>query len=317
MAKFLPLVGLEPAAWLTTAGKAVGIAGTGAALIWLLVLITRGRVLPGPRGAWIAGALVCAGVYGLDAAGTFTGDGPSKLIGPPAQLPVVVTLTVGVLLAAGIRLRDIGLRTPSRTPLSAAPATLVGFVALGVIELVPVWNLGVSMLGVPQLTGISQAEAAGTPDAASLTVGIFWSSVVEEFIITGAVVALLAAARRPLGEILLVSALMRAIPHLYTGVPLTVAAFVLGLAFAAMVYRHGQVLPLIAAHFLFDVTSGPPLITVVPPVLELKAYQWLTALVIALVGWLVLAVRYPARPRFRTARPADRAPQAAETADAV
>lgn len=85
------------------------------------------------------------------------------------------------------------------------------------------------------------------------------SPFLEEFVLTGAVVTLLLAARRPSWEIYTVAALGRLLPHGYFGMH-ALGSLVISLATVWPYRRSGRLTWLIAAHVTHNLTAafGPP-----------------------------------------------------------
>ncbi|MEU0649194.1 CPBP family intramembrane glutamic endopeptidase [Streptomyces umbrinus] len=286
---FLQLSGAEvPGAGprLEEIGRLVGLAGAAA---WLLGLIlTR----PRPHGTgWplrkvtvLVGSLA---VIMADEAGEFTADRAStQIAGHLTELVVWLWLCVEVTARCGITLQRLDLARPvrlfrKRTKAERAQRALgdLVFFAHAAAICAAVFLMGVlARLPGPLLKG-DQATAAGVPDLGPHLAHALWSATVEEVLATAVVVAVLTAARRPLWEILLITALMRALPHLYLGLWPTVAVLPLGITAGWLYHRYRRVIPLVLAHATYNVVNilfgMPPLLGVCVIMLAGAGWSWL------------------------------------------
>jgi membrane protease YdiL (CAAX protease family) len=211
-------------------------------------------LLTGLRGLCVLFA-VTAGSLNANAAG------PLKAAGHTAQMVLLAWLALVLLARADIRPRDIGIGYRENLRDALALDMLLFFVMWGVCVLGVILNNQLELLPGPDLEsrGTSQDKVVGVVDAwSNLAHSLLWSSVVEELVVTAAVVALLSWAKRPLWEILLIAALMRFVPHLYMGIP-AFAHLPLGIGFAWVVHRYGRVIPLVLAHAFFNLCFPPVL----------------------------------------------------------
>ncbi|MFF3710248.1 CPBP family intramembrane glutamic endopeptidase [Streptomyces phaeochromogenes] len=267
-------------------GRLVGLAGAAA---WLLGLIlTR----PRPQGTgWplrkvtvLVGSLA---VIVADEAGEFTADRAStQIAGHLTELVVWLWLCVEVTARCGITLQRLNLARPvrlfrKRTKAERAQRVLgdLVFFAQAAAICAAVFLMGVlSRLPGPVLKG-DQATAAGVPDLGPHLAHALWSATVEEVLATAVIVAVLTAARRPLWEVLLVTALMRALPHLYLGLWPTVAVLPLGITAGWLYHRYRRVIPLVLAHATYNVVNilfgMPPLLGVCVIMLAGVGWSWL------------------------------------------
>ncbi|MFF5010780.1 CPBP family intramembrane glutamic endopeptidase [Streptomyces phaeochromogenes] len=279
-------------------GRLIGLAG---AAVWLPGLIlTR----PRPHGmerllrqlTVLVGALA---VIVADEAGEFTADRTStQIAGHLAELVVWVWLCVEVTARCGITLQRLNLARPVRLfrkrtkakRAQKAQGELV-FYAHSAAICASVFLMGIlARLPGPVLKG-DQATAAGVPDLGPHLAHALWSATVEEVLATAVVVAVLTAARRPLWEVLLVTALMRALPHLYLGLWPALAVLPLGITAGWLYHRYRQVIPLILAHATYNVVN---ILFGMPPLLGVSV------IMLAGVGWSWLETRtVPPRSRSR------------------
>jgi membrane protease YdiL (CAAX protease family) len=138
------------------------------------------------------------------------------------------------------------------------------------------------------------------------------NAVVEEMIVTVAVVLALRAARRPLAEILAVACVLRVGYHLYDNVH-AFGAVIFTVVFVLIYERTGRILPLIIAHALWDTAATVAFYAPHPENVQIGpvdlGFDWmlLVFLIVALfVHWIYSLLRYP--------RPAPDASTIAQTA---
>ncbi|WP_405958518.1 CPBP family intramembrane glutamic endopeptidase [Streptomyces phaeochromogenes] len=278
-------------------GRLVGLAG---AALWLLGLIlTR----PRPQGTGRPWGQVMELAYVLavivaDEAGEFTAHGSTQIAGHLAELVVWVWLCVEVTARCGITLQRLNLARPDRLVrkrtkaerAQKAQGELV-FYAHAAAICASVFLMGVlARLPGPVLKG-DQATAAGVPDLGPHLAHALWSATVEEVLATAVAVAVLTAARRPLWEVLLVTASMRALPHLYLGLWPALSVLPLGITAGWLYHRYRRVIPLVLAHATYNVVN---ILFGMPPLLGV------CVIMLAGVGWSWLETRtVPPRSRSR------------------
>ncbi|MEV1083506.1 CPBP family intramembrane glutamic endopeptidase [Streptomyces sp. NPDC050211] len=277
-------------------GRMAGLAG---AAVWLLGLILTRPRPHGPEWPWrqvsaLVGALA---VIVADEAGEFTAHRAStQIAGHLTELVVWVWLCVELAARCGVTLQRLDLARPvfrKRTKIERAQKAqgeLVFFAHAAAI-CAAVLLMGVlARLPGPVLKD-DQATAAGVPDLGPHLAHALWSATVEEVLATAVVVAVLTAVRRPLWEVLVVTALMRALPHAYLGLWPALAVVPLGITAGWLYHRYRRVVPLVLAHATYNVVSilfGVPLLGV-------------CVVMLAGAGWCWLEARAaPARGRSRT-----------------
>ncbi|MFD3314741.1 CPBP family intramembrane glutamic endopeptidase [Streptomyces sp. NPDC058656] len=267
-------------------GRLVGLAGAGIWLLGLILTRTRPQGTGRPWGQVMELAYVLA-VIVADEAGEFTADRTStQIAGHLAELVVWVWLCVEVTARCGITLQRLNLARPVRLfrkrtkaeRAQKAQGELV-FYAHAAAICAAMFLMGVlARLPGPVLKG-DQATAAGVPDLGPHLAHALWSATVEEVLATAVVVAVLTAARRPLWEVLLVTALMRALPHLYLGLWPALAVLPLGITAGWLYHRYRRVIPLILAHATYNVVNilfgMPPLLGVFVIMLAGVGWSWL------------------------------------------
>ncbi|KJK59240.1 CPBP family glutamic-type intramembrane protease [Saccharothrix sp. ST-888] len=97
----------------------------------------------------------------------------------------------------------------------------------------------------------SQAETAGVHDYLSAVTVIGHAAVIEELLMTAAV-AILGRDVLPVWAIYTVSVSLRVAAHLYLGFA-GIPVAILGITSVHLYRRYGRIVPLMAAHFAFDV----------------------------------------------------------------
>ncbi|MCX5103621.1 CPBP family glutamic-type intramembrane protease [Streptomyces sp. NBC_00439] len=220
-------------------------AANGLAVFWTLILWNRNssstKVL-----------VRCIGLIPVTFLAFADGTGVLSRI---AQLALLVTLTATVCAHHRVTPEMLGPQSP-KCGSSARSALATVACAFALLCFSNPLSALITTLGapVPPTDPTTPSALGGLPQ---FVAQIVWSATVEEFVVTVAVVALLASAKRPLWECLLVSALMRTIPHLYLGLP-ALAMLVAGAAMALLYYQHRQVLPLVVAHIAYDLLTLLP-----------------------------------------------------------
>ncbi|MFJ4570620.1 CPBP family intramembrane glutamic endopeptidase [Streptomyces sp. NPDC088846] len=209
---------------------------------------------------------------------------PAQIIAHLAQLVLFSCLAIALCRHHGVM--PPRTERPQVSISRAQPVVATAAYALLLYWLAnPLYQILTQIGGPVQRTDLTTASAYS--GLAGFITQIIWSGTIEELVVTAAVVALLAV-RRPLWECLLVSALMRAIPHLYFGLP-ALAMVALGISCAALYYRYRRVLPLVITHIAYN------LITLIPPYTD-------TALTVAL-ALLLGATLFLAVPSHTTRQP--------------
>ncbi|WP_225842122.1 CPBP family intramembrane glutamic endopeptidase [Streptomyces albus] len=164
----------------------------------------------------------------------------AEAVGMALHSGLVVWLAVVLVARSGVRPGDFGLPTRwhPRTPRTVS--VLIGLSASAALVLAVFLLIVLATLPGPQ---------GGQPPAEGLTelVDSVRSAVIEEIVVTAAVIMLLTRAGIRPAPCVLVSALMRALPHVYLGWQ-ALAVLPLGLALGFLFVRYRRVMPLIAAH---------------------------------------------------------------------
>ncbi len=240
---FADLCGLRvPDAQLVTEiGKGLTVASVAVTALWLFRLLdpprrgserrARRRVLAADLAAVLA---VLAGL------GLLVPALHAEAVGMAFQTVLLVWLAVVLVARSGVRPGDLGLPTRWRPRAPRTVSVLIGLAASAALVLAVFLLIVLATLPGPQ---------GGQPPAEGLTelVDSVRSAVIEELVVSAAVIMLLTRAGIRPATCVLVSALMRALPHVYLGWQ-ALAVLPLGLALGFLFVRYRRVMPLIAAH---------------------------------------------------------------------
>ncbi|MFD5317550.1 type II CAAX prenyl endopeptidase Rce1 family protein [Streptomyces sp. NPDC127098] len=206
------------------------------------------RTQPGParqRSATIG--LVLVGALGACCVSGWPWDTPTAAgVGKLLTIVLLGCFARELLLRHGIK--------PSRTGLGLGPAADREFVtalAAGVTLIAVILTCTQIRLYLFDYFPVYAPGARGFGSPFQETATYAWTSVVEELLLCAVVVTLLAAARRPVWEWLLVAAVLRLMPHLYLGLS-ALDTLLLGAGAAWLFYRYRDVLALIAGHFTYN-----------------------------------------------------------------
>ncbi|MEO3847402.1 CPBP family glutamic-type intramembrane protease [Streptomyces sp. B8F3] len=256
--EFLSLCGVDVSARWTGAAfvSSLSILCTTAVVAWLHIL-TRGRPNTDPSTA-VRTVLTGAALFGLYLAPLLLGGSAvAAVVSRLAHLGLLVWLVVSLCRRHGLSPQDWGLwPRPARDLWSGKSAKTMSLALEACVLAAPLALLFSMLPGPVQQVDQTTVEGYGP----GLFFGhMLWSSVVEEVVTTGAVAALLSTVRRPVGEIALVVGVMRAIPHLYFGLP-ALAMLALGAACTVLYLRHRRPLPLAAGHFAYNLLTLLPFI---------------------------------------------------------
>ncbi|MGK4906509.1 CPBP family glutamic-type intramembrane protease [Streptomyces albus] len=164
----------------------------------------------------------------------------AEAVGMALQTVLLVWLAVVLVARSGVRPGDLGLPTRWGPQAPRTVSVLIGLAASAALVLAVFLLIVLATLPGPQ---------GGQPPAEGLTelVDSVRSAVIEELVVTAAVIMLLTRAGIRPATCVLVSALMRALPHVYLGWQ-ALAVLPLGLALGFLFVRYCRVMPLIAAH---------------------------------------------------------------------
>ncbi|BDT39559.1 CPBP family intramembrane glutamic endopeptidase [Streptomyces yaizuensis] len=183
----------------------------------------------------------------------------------PAHGGVSTRLPAAILMAwltwEIIRARGIS-ADAFETPLGHSPRWAPAWLAaaLALAAFVATGRLATGLDGYGPTTPGSQLVLLGlgdTPHPLLLTARIVWTSVVEELVVTAAVITLLRQARRPVWEWTLLVVAVRVLGHGYLGTP-ALAQIVIGLVAVLLYVRCRGLVPLIAIHILYDLEPSVP-----------------------------------------------------------
>ncbi|MFG1858477.1 hypothetical protein ACGFJT_42060 [Actinomadura geliboluensis] len=251
------LFGISSAAAVTAAAELVGVdidwpslpvavntsaVSLTAAGAWLLV---RAPLSPPGRAAWCAAALTIAGLVLLPHRGEAAGTAAMLLLtGAGAWLCAQVAADHGVPLWQGRPPRQI-VRRRDKKSLTACVVVLAGHTAAATAEF---W---LEKLGPAVADQTEQASVLGLHDPVMIAAQALAAGVREEFPLLALPAVLMAAARRPVWQVLLVVCVLHILPHAYLGSPaLGSAVFA---ATALWMYRvTHQIGPIIIGHTLFN-----------------------------------------------------------------
>ncbi|MEU2086617.1 CPBP family intramembrane glutamic endopeptidase [Streptomyces albus] len=240
---FADLCGLPvPDAQLVTEiGKGLTVASVAVTALWLFRLLDPprrgGEGQARRRGLDADLAMVLAILAGL---GWLAPVPHAVAAGMALHTVLLVWLAVVLVARSGIRPGDFGLPTRWHPRAPRTVSVLIGLAASAALVLAVFLLIVLATLPGPQ---------GGQPPAEGLTelVDSVRSAVIEELVVTAAVIMLLTRAGIRPATCVLVSALMRTLPHVYLGWQ-ALAVLPLGLALGFLFVRYRRAMPLIAAH---------------------------------------------------------------------
>ncbi|WP_435244253.1 CPBP family glutamic-type intramembrane protease [Streptomyces sioyaensis] len=158
----------------------------------------------------------------------------------------------------------------------------VGLAAL--ITIVIVNALPTFLPGTGSAYGGSQAGFLGWKNIWLQAANVVVTGAIEDVVMVGAIVSLLAMARRPAWEMYALSLTIEVGMHLYFGVPAVGISLVAAVSLA--LYRHtGRLTPIVIAHIAYDLCNGLPV-----PAWALGLLLAATAFIAALVTGVIGAV---------------------------
>ncbi|UIX34273.1 CPBP family intramembrane glutamic endopeptidase [Streptomyces sp. GQFP] len=130
--------------------------------------------------------------------------------------------------------------------------------------------------GIPVMQG-DQLSVLGIDSPGKFALALVRTVAIEDVVVVAATTALLTAARRPAWEVYTLASVIEVLMHAYTGLPAIMAVlFAVGRVWLYRRYR--SLLPLMAAHAVFDVKGGDL------PLLDL---DYVYRLVLVLLVWAV------------------------------
>ncbi|QID34346.1 CPBP family intramembrane metalloprotease [Streptomyces albus] len=255
---------------------AVSLAGTTLWLVRLLDPPRRGSEEKARRRVLAADlAAVLAILAGL---GLLVPALHAAAIGMALHSGLVVWLAIVLVARSGVRPGAFGLPTTWRPRAPRPVSVLITLTALGVFVLESCLAAVLATLPGPQ---------GGQPPAEGWTelVDSARSAPIEELVVTAAAIMLLARAGVRPATCVLISVLMRTVPHIYLGWQ-ALAVLPLGLALAALYLRYRRVMPLIAAHAAWNAMPFLPgwTIAALPVVTLLTIVGTLAALTLVVRG---------------------------------
>lgn len=226
--------------------------------LWLNLLVI-GRT---PRsvgvGRWWGLRLSAVAVGMATVAGAVpVGDvAPYPQAGRAAFVGALVWLTLEVCRRHGITAFRLGVwplwpKAPSEQTRAvkvggqALIAVIIGGVGAGTLTLL------MQRADLPLVPSGSQQDALGITSFGEAAIDLLRASVMEDLVMVAAVVALLSAARRPAWEMYTITCFAEVAVHAYMGLP---ALMFLPYAWlrVRIFRRHGMLVPLIAAHLLWN-----------------------------------------------------------------
>lgn len=222
--------------------SAVSLIGAG---VWLLIRVRRS---PRGRAAWCAAGLTVAGIVLLPQLGEAARTAVALLLaGAGAWLCAQVADDHGVPLWQG-RLHQ-AVRQWDRKALTACVVVLAGHTVAATAEF---WLM---KLGPAVADQTEQASAIGLNGPVMIAAQALAAGVREEFPLLALPAALMAAARRPVWQILLVVCVLRIVPHAYFGSSALGSA--VSAAAALWMYRvTHQLGPIIIGHTVFNALAA-------------------------------------------------------------
>ncbi|TXL83950.1 hypothetical protein [Streptomyces sp. IB2014 016-6] len=239
---------------------AVHLALTVGALVWLSALVTDRTA--GAGTGWKTGLRLGAVALGVAAVAGAVPIGSLALYPPAGRAAFAMTLvwlTLEVCRRHGITPARLGIlpvwpsASSERTRAAgvgvlALIAVMIGGTGSGIL------TLFMQAAELPLVPADSQQTALGIISAADAVSSVLRTVVIEDLVMVAAVVALLGAARRPAWEVYAITAAAEVAVHAYLGMP--ALAFVPYALLRVWLYRHhGLIVPLIAAHLLFNTTA--------------------------------------------------------------
>ncbi|GLF98111.1 CPBP family intramembrane glutamic endopeptidase [Streptomyces yaizuensis] len=245
------LLGAEPSSRWTAYGNT--LVHTGAPVgagIWLLALIatrTCGHRAPARLGRLVLAAAVAA----ADVTQSVTSVNGGAVTPLRLASAVLLAWLAGELLTArGIGPGRVGLtRRPEGG--SAGDTWLAYLAALAVTGAVTAFLRTHGPGPVPRQ---GQEAALGYDGTTDLLFSIPWGVVAEELVVTACVITLLRAAGRPVWEWAVIPVVVRVAGHLYLGTP-ALAQLILATVAVCLFARHRRIVPLLAAHALYNTAA--------------------------------------------------------------
>lgn len=272
----------------------VSIAVAAGWLIWLTFTAGQRQVgarklSPGVR--WAGNAVAVAAVLLNQTDSTSNWWGLRNV----ATAALFGALTLALMRWCGGNRDQLGILLPGvSTARGRAQAVSVGATVglAAVITIMVVNALPTFLPGTDSAYGGSQAAFLGWETSWLQVANVLFTGVIEDVVMVGAIVSLLAMARRPAWEMYALSLTIEVGMHLYLGFPAVGISLVAAVSLA--LYRHtGRLTPIVIAHIAYDLCTG-----LVP--------DWALAFLLAATAFIAMLVTGITTPRARAASGQDR-----------
>ncbi|MFJ6901510.1 hypothetical protein [Streptomyces hokutonensis] len=224
-------------------------------LCWLVFTRTLlSRVTPRQR-LLQRGAAVLAGAAGMYAAVPFS-IAHAQVVGHAVFGCVMAWLALEVCRAHRVSLRTTLPRTAVERLRDWQITITVLYVCVvgGVLSFLLVHLIRWTGAGVPVMKG-GQMATLGVDNVGTLAIGLVSTVALEDVVIVAATTALLTAIRRPAWQIYTLVCIPEVLLHAYLGLP-AIGMLVFAAGRVWLYRRYGRLLPLMAAHFTFDLVGG-------------------------------------------------------------
>ena len=149
-------------------------------------------------------------------------------------------------------------------------------------------------IGVPVMQG-GQMSTLGVDNIGTLAIGLVSTVALEDMVIVAATTALMTAAGRPAWQVYTLVCIPEVLLHAYLGLP-AIGMLVFAAGRVWLYRQYGRLLPLIAAHFTFDLIGGGLMLMQRFPFWYRPALILLLGVVVSWVGYRLKKAAKPARP---------------------